>query len=289
MKQPSKLQAHAKEALDGIIGAFARGEVPAALARTIIKDPGIPSAKWSINNQLLCALAGTDDARGFQQWKAAGRKVKKGSKAFHILAPRMVRVPVKASEVRASHDDASGFPADDATYEETEAAEYREQFAGRFFAVPVFRAEDTEGETLPYMPPVAPPLAEVAEAWGIRVSYLGCMEGAAGSCTADGKDIRLATHDEDVFFHELAHAADARIQGRLKPGQQVEQEVAAEMSAAVLSRMYGVQLGNEGRAYEYIAKYAGGKKAVVPTIFRAMKRIQAILREILTAAEAVAA
>ncbi|MBI3129502.1 MAG: M48 family peptidase [Candidatus Tectomicrobia bacterium] len=288
MAQPSKSQLHAQDALNGIVAAFARGEVPAILARTLIKDPGIPSAKWSLCNQILCALAGTEDARGFRQWKAAGRHVKKGAKAFHILAPRMVKVPVKSGG-HFSHDGPDGFPADDAEFIETGPAEYREAFAGRFFAAPVFRLEDTEGEPLAYLPPVAPPLAEVAEAWGVRVSYLGCMEGAAGSCTVDGREIRLATQDEDVFFHELAHAADARLRGRLTPGQHVDQEVAAEMAAAVLSRLYGVQLGNEGRAYDYIAKYAGGKKAVVPTIFRAMKRIRAILGEILAAAEAVAA
>jgi hypothetical protein len=32
-------------------------------------------------------FVGTRDARGWTQWKEAGRHIKKGSKAFTILAP----------------------------------------------------------------------------------------------------------------------------------------------------------------------------------------------------------
>ncbi len=72
-------------------------------------------------------LNNTEDARGFNQWREAGRYVKKGSKAFYILAPMFKKI----REEKVS----SG--------EITE----KEILAG-FRAVAVFRFEDTEGEPI---------------------------------------------------------------------------------------------------------------------------------------------
>ncbi len=47
----------------------------------------VPSGKWSFTNRTLMFLSGTGDARGFRQWKKAGRYVRKGTKAIFILAP----------------------------------------------------------------------------------------------------------------------------------------------------------------------------------------------------------
>ncbi len=41
----------------------------------------------------------TEDARGFRQWEKVGRRVKKGAKAFYILAPVRKKVPVKVRRV----------------------------------------------------------------------------------------------------------------------------------------------------------------------------------------------
>jgi len=35
----------------------------------------------------------TEDARGFRQWQKVGRRVKKGAKAFYILAPIRKKYP----------------------------------------------------------------------------------------------------------------------------------------------------------------------------------------------------
>jgi hypothetical protein len=56
-----------------ILEAFERGEIPRALAQVYI--------------HLLVALAGHSDARGYRQWQDVGRHVKKGERAFGILAP----------------------------------------------------------------------------------------------------------------------------------------------------------------------------------------------------------
>jgi len=96
--------------------------------RRLPPQSDIPSAKWSISNRILQFLADTSDARGFRQWNKAGRKVKKGAKAFHILGP-------KARTITETDDDGT----------ETEKV-----IVSGFFAIPVFRAEDTDGEPLPY-------------------------------------------------------------------------------------------------------------------------------------------
>ena len=79
----------AKACLQRIIDLFKSGNVPKALAvATIPPQKGIPSAKWSISNRILQFLSDTSDARGFRQWEQAGRNIKKGAKAFHILGPK---------------------------------------------------------------------------------------------------------------------------------------------------------------------------------------------------------
>ena len=62
--------------------------LPKALAPIFIhRSDNVPCRSWSWSNQLLTALAGTSDARGFRQWHEVGRHVRKGSRAFCILAP----------------------------------------------------------------------------------------------------------------------------------------------------------------------------------------------------------
>jgi len=118
--------------------------------------------------------------------------------------------------------------------------------------------EDTDGDPLDY-PPIEPgtppPLSEVAEPWGLTLSYDIIEGGGYGSYAPSTKQITLCTHDEDVFFHELAHAAHERVKGALKITQDWQQEVVAELTAATLMRLYGRQ-PNDGGAYRYIARYA---------------------------------
>ena len=81
----------ATEALSRILESFASGTVPEALARVAIPPKEVPCSHWSLSNRLLVFLSGTDDARGFQQWKAAGRFVRSGTKSLYILAPILIR------------------------------------------------------------------------------------------------------------------------------------------------------------------------------------------------------
>lgn len=83
------------EAVNNLINMFKNEDFPQKLALTIIKrvDEGIPSDKWSITNKLIMLLLGnTTDARGYKQWQEAGRHIKKGEKAFYILAPNTKKI-----------------------------------------------------------------------------------------------------------------------------------------------------------------------------------------------------
>src|SRR4051812_15525613 len=84
----------------------------------------VPCRRWGWRNQLIVALRGTADARGYRQWRAVGRHVRAGERAFYITAPILKR------------------RADDDTGSEREAVVgYR--------GVPVFGYEQTEGDPLP--------------------------------------------------------------------------------------------------------------------------------------------
>ena len=230
----------AKEALSRILDSFESGNVPAALARVVIPPLDVPCASWSLSNRLLVFLSDTDDARGFNQWQEVGRSVCKGAKAVYILAPIKVKKRREAGAEKAETEDKE------------------EKVLVGFRAVPVFRFEDTEGEPLdrlPVQPAEPPPLKEVADAWGIAVDYAAIASTAYGYYAPGKRQIVLCTHDEDVFFHELAHAAHEKVQGMLKRGQDWKQEVTAELTAATLAHLFGKR-PNDGGAYRYIATYA---------------------------------
>ena len=167
-----------KQVLQSIVERFKNGDIPEVIAYSSFPIPNIPAAKWSLLNRMLMFIAGTSDARGFRQWQEVGRHIKKGTKAFTILAPRFIKKQNKDNE------------------------EEKILLAG-FLSVPVFRAEDTEGEPLDYQQIELPelPLIEVAQKWGLSVKaipgnyyYIGCF-------SQERKEIALATKEEAIFFH----------------------------------------------------------------------------------------
>src|SRR5512139_284346 len=222
-----------KRALESIVKRFKKGDIPAAIAFSIFPIPNIPASRWSLLNRTLMFFAGTSDARGFRQWQEVGRHVKKGSKAFTILAPRFIK-------------------------KGTEDQEEAKTILVGFLAVPVFRVEDTEGESLDYQKIELPelPLMEVAKDWGISVKAIPGNYRYFGYFSQDQGEIALATKEESVFFHELAHAAHQRILGELKKGQDWKQEIVAELAASALCKLVGKTFNHLGNHYRYIEGYA---------------------------------
>lgn len=233
-----------KEASQKLIDMFSRQDFPPALSRTIInrlQRDSKPSDKWSITNQIIMMLSGTDDARGFRQWQQVKRSVKKGARAIYIFAPIVTRIMDKKIDL-------------DTGYVITEDKSILKGFK----LVPVFRYEDTEGEALStpdYSPPVLPPLIDVAEFLGCTVLYKPFNHSAFGSFSTNG-EISVYSYDIDVFYHELSHLAHHKIKG-LKPGQDADQELVAEMSSCILCELYGYQ-GYQYQGWKYMQHYSGG-------------------------------
>ena len=222
-----------KQVLGVIIDKFKSGEIPEAVALASFPLPNIPSSGWSFTNRTLMFLAGTGDARGFRQWKQANRWVKKGAKAIYIF------VPCFKKEV-------------DNTGEEKE-------FLRFFKSSPVFKYEDTEGETLDYEQIEVPelPLLNRAEEWGIFVKAVPGNYKFRGYYSPQRQEIGLATPEEKTFFHELAHAGHEKVKGGLESGQDPLQEIVAELSAQALCRLVGKQANDTiGNSYKYIERYA---------------------------------
>jgi len=225
-----------RETLNSILEAFETGNIPEAIAFSMFPIPDLPSSNWSVLNRITIFLSGTADARGFRQWNDAGRHVKRGAKAIHILVPRMIKRKIPS---------------------ETGEAEDEEVLSG-FMARPVFRVEDTDGEPLDYQQLELPalPLMERAKEWGLTVKAVPGNYEYHGYFSQDKHEIGLASKDEAVFFHELAHSAHHRIVGDLKRVSPWEKEVVAELAAAALCKMVGKDSKHLGSSYQYIQHYA---------------------------------
>src|SRR5659263_251378 len=85
-----------KEAMETLLKIFQEDNLE-KVARAVFRGGDIPADKWSFLNRVLMYLNETDDARGFRQWQEVGRYVKKGSKAFYILAPMIKKTTEEKS------------------------------------------------------------------------------------------------------------------------------------------------------------------------------------------------
>jgi hypothetical protein len=219
--------------LEKVVQLFSSAQIPDLCAKALISAPEKPISRWSMGNQLLTLLAGTEDARGYRQWQDVGRHVRAGAKAFHILGPVFAQKPLEGEDG------------------EEETAEVLVGFK----AIPVFRVEDTDGEELPtYKPKDPPPLIYVAEKYGMRVNYVRLSAGVYGMTEYERKVITLATEDWTTFFHELAHALHRTFEPKSGHGQEPEAETVAQLVAATLARIYGRP--DDSFSWMYIASQA---------------------------------
>jgi len=252
-----KLSPKARAALDRVVARFQTGDLGPLVEVAGLRLGGdAPATRWSLSNRLLAYLqTGSLDCRGYRQWQQVGRQVRKGSRAAYILAPRTRKV------------------------EDKETGQEEMVMCG-FLGVPVFPYEDTEGDecaTVAYEPAAPPPLLDIAQALGVDVSWAP-LAGALGSCAADGRDLVVGSHDPGPWFHELAHAVHARLDGRLKPGQHADQEAVAEFTAAVLMEMYGYG-DRSGNAWAYIAGYHPEPLVAITRAIGTVEQVLVVLDE----------
>lgn len=248
-----------------LLKMFKDESFPSQVALTILhKSHKIPSDKWSLTNRLIMTFVGkTNDARTYRQWNEVGRYVKKGSKAFKIIAP----------VTKKTVDGTTG----------TEKV----VILG-FKAVNVFAVETTDGKPLPevnYEPSDPPPFLDVAEKLGIKVYWQPYHASALGYYRLSDKSITLCSHDYVVFFHELAHALHDQIEP-IANLPDSKTEVVAELTAAILCEMLGVS-GYQTQAYSYIKKYTGGMdiKGVLKAVCSVINIVEQIVNKILRTSE----
>jgi antirestriction protein ArdC len=228
----------AEEAVADILKSFENPhDLPKPLAQVFVnRKDGAPCRGWSWRNQLIVALRGHEEARGYRQWEQVGRKVRPGEKAFRILSPLAKKV------------------VDEKTEEERTAV-----FA--FKGTPVFGLRQTEGEPLPDRSEETRrwldslPLRDVAEAWGLSVDAYNGRGGERLGVYQHGTGIALGVENLSTWCHELVHAADDR-NGTLR-GKKVQKETVAELGGAVVLRILGYEHEVDlGGCWEYIQSYA---------------------------------
>ncbi len=262
-----------KEAVNSLLAMFESGKMPEAVAFNIIrKQSGVvykPSDRWSLGNQILQMIQGTDDARGYKQWKDVDRTVIKGRKAIHILAPMTFKV-------KKINPD-------------TGKEEERVIITG-FRPIPVFKYEDTEGKELNYIPdfvpPEQPPFWEVADQLGIKVSYIPMMGNYLGQYNMRSNTIKLCAEDVVVYFHELAHAVHNTFVDLRKCEHSVAETV-AEFSAVVLAHIQGIK-GYEKQGWEYIKRTTKNRENpedALRFIMQCLSDVEKVVTIILEAAE----
>ena len=265
-----KLLNKAEEAAADILKAFeSPNDLPRPLANVFVRrNDGAPCRKWSWRNQLIVALRGHKEARGFRQWEEVGRRVRKGEKAFRILSPLAKKLV-------------------DAGADEEKVAVFG------FRGTPVFGFHQTEGESLAESGDdiddwlKALPLRDVAEAWGLSVeryngqpgSYLGVYKPRSG--------IALGVKNLSTWCHELVHAADDR-NGTMSKNK-VKKEIVAELGGAVLLKLLGHDHEADlGGCWEYVRRYAGDEMIeVLSACGKVLDRTCGAVALILDSAEAL--
>lgn len=235
----------AEEAANDILTAFENpSQLPEPLAQVFIhRKDNVPCRTWSWRNQLITAIRGHADARGFRQWEQVGRTVKKGEKSFRILSPLMKKV--KDEETDKERTIVYGFKG-----------------------TPVFGVGQTDGDPLP--PRQSPtddwlkslPLREVAEDWGLSVEAFNGQGARVLGQYAHGSAIAIGVKNLSTWCHELVHAADFRNGTMTK--NKTEREVVAELGGAVLLTMLGHKHEADlGGCWEYIQRVSGDEKKEV--------------------------
>jgi len=238
---------NAEVAVKDILTAFENPTgLPEPLAQVFVhRKDCVPCRKWSWRNQLIVAIRGYSEARGFRQWESAGRYVKKGERAFRILSP----------VIHKDLDEETG-------EEETVVVGYK--------GTPVFGYEQTQGEQLPPRDRstedwiASLPLVEVARSWDLSVqTYNGQGASRLGSYR-HGNAIALGVHNLSTWAHELVHAADHRNGNMKELGRHWRSEIVAELGGATLLHILGMEHEADlGGCWEYVNRYARQRRLKV--------------------------
>lgn len=264
-----KYYGRAEEVAMAVVEKFKAGEVGQPLADAfIVTTEGTPSDAWSPRNRLIMFLLGqTHDARGFKQWQDSGRKVKKGTRAFHILGPVTRNIKV---------EDDSGQEITVSRLFGFKSIAVHAMHDTEVFDEELWERSKTPDEAVrKFLSDL--PLRNVAEAWNIDIkAYSGKKSSYKGWYSPQGA-IALGTENLSTWTHELIHAAEDRLGNlpkKMKGTDKQEAEVVAELGGAVLLIMMGEEVqADTGGAWDYISTWAGGEDEAVEMCLRVLNRV----------------
>jgi len=304
-----------KKNIDRVLDLIKSDKLPEVVAKIVFPKTGKPMSAWSISNTMLCitdwiythyekemSKAETPeergiifmralpealekaDYRGFKQWQEAKRNVKKGQiSTGYILAPMFRKAFVKY--VYKDGQKIRVYKSDEKKYKPEELKSETFRFIFGFRGVPTFDILQTEGKAVKYKELKLPqlPFKPVADFLGIKVIPKGFTGREYGSFSPQAKLITLATPDEGTFLHELSHAVDDYIMKEttgkgLKGGQQIDQELVAEFSSAVLLSVLGKELDQKASyTRRYVQGYTGKETGFEEDLIQLMARIEKII------------
>ena len=126
------------------------------------------------------------------------------------------------------------------------------------------------------------PLMERAKEWGLSVKAGPGNYKYHGYFSQEKREIGLASKDEAVFFHELAHCAHHRLVGDLRTVPPWEKEVVAELAAAALCRIVGKESQYLGSSFQYIRHFAEQEGlSPIKACLKVINQTEAVLTAIL--------
>ena len=250
-----------------LLEKFKTGDVHKSVSYILLKNKNIPAQNYSLLNQMLVFIVfECTDARGYNDWKKVGRQVQKGSTYDALIRFPKFRKVERVNMMTGKKE------------------EVREFFGTGW--TKIFDISSTEGDAVPYDEEQDKfidelPLIDVARAQGITVTT-GHSRTAAASINIKRKVVTMSVTDKQTWLHELMHFADSEVQGGLKGGQQVDQEIVAEFGSAVLASCLGIEVHDKS-TFDYITAYASragmdAGKACEQLLARTVKAVDFLMK-----------
>ena len=250
--------------------------------------------RYSWNNQFLIwfqsSVRGFEATyvRGYKQWEAIDRTVKKGEKAMYVLAPMLAhRCMQKGCEAKAKYfrDGRIYICIKDSNHKVG-------KFLVGFKDVPVFDISQTEGEDIPQItlkdkcenakPEIWDALVSLAESHDFKV-IIGNAKGAEGYCSHDKKEIVISSNADfgyqvKILAHEVGHLL---MHKDIKDYQQqrARYETEAEGVAWVVCEALGVHSAEDNYSFGYIATW--GKDNTKQLVKKSLQTITKTSQKIL--------
>ena len=248
--------------------------------------------KYSWFNNLLIFLQDPESTyvRGYKQWQAIGRQVRKGESAIDILAPQIAR---RCAEKGCSHKGRVIFNrATKNFYCPVDEGHRIGQFITGFRDVKVFDIAQTDGDPIEFIEFKDKCENATQEIWDALVSLaesndfkviIGSAGSAEGYCSHEKKEIVIDSRNDfgyrvKVLSHEIGHLLMHKEITDYQQ-QRARYETEAEGVAWVVCEALDIHSDEDNYSFGYIATWGGDNTRQL--VKDSMKRIQKTSKTIL--------